>query len=268
MTNNEQQHDTIQRRRVRDTGEQADLYQHVSLSGTYLLSALAVRKRLATFPRAIETWLEYGCGGGKSLWPAVPFLARGATATGVDVSRAMLRYAERAAELVHEERPDLGLRFARVDTAGPLPIPDHSLDVVHTSVVLQEIREREALEGVLREVARVLRPGGWFLGVLVNDRIRCEDYVSFTYAPFPDNAKRADGMRSCLSVETGIVWEQDRHWARDELAELLEEAGLGVHELADVEVPPETPPFAHAAWRGWKEELELPPLYLVQAVKP
>jgi len=87
--------------------------------------------------------LEIGCGTGVH---AASVRVLGWTPVGVDVSAGMLRYARGR------------LACARAD-AERLPVPDGAVDAVIAMMVHTDMPGYPA---VLREVARVLRPGGRF----------------------------------------------------------------------------------------------------------
>jgi SAM-dependent methyltransferase len=116
--------------------------------------------------RTIGRVLDLGTGAGLlaleavSRWPS-------AQVVGLDASTGMLGVAAAEADrrLGPEERARLELISG---DAGRLPFPDASFDVVLASFVLQLVADRGS---VLREVRRVLRPGGRFGSVtwLVGD---------------------------------------------------------------------------------------------------
>lgn len=86
--------------------------------------------------------LEVGCGTGMILKEIAPFAKR---AVGLDISPGMLEKArERGLEVVE-------------GSADALPFPDQSFDAVYSFKVLAHV---EAIQQAMREVARVLRPGG------------------------------------------------------------------------------------------------------------
>lgn len=110
--------------------------------------------------------LDVGVGTGNLARPA---LARWPQirVTGLDASREMVGTVE---ELIADEGDHQRERFTgTVAFAGDMPYPDGSFDVAMSSFVLQLVPSRAK---VLREVRRVLRPGGRFAYVtwLVDER--------------------------------------------------------------------------------------------------
>jgi len=98
--------------------------------------------------------LDLGCGTGNLIleaarrWP-------GAELTGLDGSVGMLEVARReCTNLPQSDRARVSFVHAYADA---LPFRDASFDVVMTAFVLQQVTDRIA---VLREIYRVLRPGG------------------------------------------------------------------------------------------------------------
>jgi SAM-dependent methyltransferase len=110
---------------------------------------LEVRRRfLQAEIRVGDRALDLGCGTG--LFTALLEQA-GATALGVEVAQAALRRAR-------AQHPSLDFRLAPID--GPLPLPEHSVDVVWASEVIEHVADTARW---LLEVRRVLVPGGRFL---------------------------------------------------------------------------------------------------------
>ena len=112
--------------------------------------------------------LEVGCGTGLLLRATSP-LAR--TAIGIDVSTGMLSRAQ-----------SRGLNVVQA-SATELPFPDQSFDLVYSFKVLPHI---ESIHHALKEVKRVLRPGGRALLEFYNrhslryavKRIKRPDFIS------------------------------------------------------------------------------------------
>lgn len=96
--------------------------------------------------------LEVGCGTGLILERAARVAHH---ATGVDLSGGMLaKAAERGLSVVQA-------------SATALPIATASVDVAYSFKVLAHIPD---IAGALREMARVVRPGGWVLAEFYNAR--------------------------------------------------------------------------------------------------
>ncbi len=99
---------------------------------------------------ASDTALDFGCGAGRLTQALAQHFAQ---TTGIDIAESMLAVAadfnddSGRCRFVHNPHPDLRL----FDTA--------SFDLVCTFIVLQHMEPRY-IESYLRELVRVLRPGG------------------------------------------------------------------------------------------------------------
>jgi ubiquinone/menaquinone biosynthesis C-methylase UbiE len=98
--------------------------------------------------------LEIGCGTG-SLVVLLKQRQRGAESVGLDPDAAALAIAGRKAR-----RAGLSVRLDR-GFADELPYPDGTFDCVLSSFMFHHL-SRAVKEGTLREVRRVLKPGGRF----------------------------------------------------------------------------------------------------------
>jgi ubiquinone/menaquinone biosynthesis C-methylase UbiE len=96
--------------------------------------------------------LEVGCGTGLILHRTARFARH---AIGIDLSGGMLRKAQQR-----------GLHVAQA-SATDLPVATASVDVAYSFKVLAHIPD---IQGALREMARVVRPGGWVLAEFYNAR--------------------------------------------------------------------------------------------------
>lgn len=98
--------------------------------------------------------LEIGCGIGLVLRE---LLRLGAKCYGIDASPESIKAA---AEILGEkEKSAITLKVADI---GKLPFKDGSFDVVLSFEVLEHLTDKD-LDSSLREIARVLKPGGKFI---------------------------------------------------------------------------------------------------------
>jgi SAM-dependent methyltransferase len=100
---------------------------------------------------AVGRLLDFGCGTGTFL-RALRRSGRPLELTGCDVAASMIDTARR--EWNAGPEPDL-----HVLEPGPLPFGDAAFDVVTVSAVLHHV-ERTARPAIVRELLRVVRPGG------------------------------------------------------------------------------------------------------------
>ncbi len=111
--------------------------------------------------RGDEQVLDVGCGRGLVLIAAAKRLSTG-RAIGVDIWRAEDQTGNRP-EATWENAviEGVGDRLeVKTGDARELPFKDGTFDVVLSSLVLHNIRKEEERRRAIREVVRVLRPGG------------------------------------------------------------------------------------------------------------
>lgn len=101
-----------------------------------------------------ETALDVACGTGDV---AIRLRAAGARVTGLDLTPAMLQVARRRADAA-------GLACIAGDI-GALPFADATIDLVTAGYALRNVPD---LDAGLRELARVVRPGGRLLSLDFN----------------------------------------------------------------------------------------------------
>lgn len=106
--------------------------------------------------------LDAGCGGGRNL---IYFLKSGYDVCGVDESsRAIAQVTQLAATLA----PDLPKENFRVEAVETISFDKASFDVVISSAVLHFARDEEHWLCMVREMWRVLKPGGIFFARLAS----------------------------------------------------------------------------------------------------
>jgi SAM-dependent methyltransferase len=101
-----------------------------------------------------HTVVDYGCGPGNDL---VGFLVRGRAhrVIGIDVSRKALELA-RGRLALHRAEPARVSLIQVADGAPAVPLDDASADLIYCEGVLHHTSDPD---GILREFARILRPG-------------------------------------------------------------------------------------------------------------
>lgn len=107
--------------------------------------------------------LDAGCGGGRNL---IYFLRSGYAVCGVDQSQAAINQV-RALAAIHA--PHLAADDFRVEPVERMSFADESFDVVISSAVLHFARDAEHWQSMVREMWRVLKPGGIFFARLASD---------------------------------------------------------------------------------------------------
>ena len=103
-----------------------------------------------------KTVLDVGCAGG---FMSEALDARGAAVTGIDPAEDAI-----AAAQAHAQQGSRDIRYD-VGVGEALPYADESFDAVVCVDVLEHVAD---LEQVIREIARVMKPGGLFLFDTIN----------------------------------------------------------------------------------------------------
>ncbi|PXX55555.1 3-demethylubiquinone-9 3-methyltransferase [Nocardia tenerifensis] len=119
------------------------------------------KPRFEYFDRFIDTWkgkkvLDVGCGGG---FTTEYLAARGASVSGVDPAPRLIDAAR-----AHAEQQKLWIDY-QVGSGERLPHPDAAFDIVTCVDVLEHVADPAR---TVREIARVLAPGGIFLYDTIN----------------------------------------------------------------------------------------------------
>lgn len=193
--------------------------------------------------------LDAGCGPGVLLRHLVDTRPADFRMTGCDQSAAMIKVArERLADAA-----DLRLTVADIEK---LPFPEGSFDVVVAMGVLEYTDARRAL----RELARVIRPGGLVVVTMLNPRSPYRLFEWSVYWPAVRLLGRVERWagtppeRRHAASRTGI-----RALSRRRLCRLLGDLGLRPVDIAYYDVTPLLPPFDRLVrrWsRRWREHPE------------
>lgn len=149
-----------------------------------------------------ESVVDLGCGAGADALLAARAIGPSGRVVGVDSARGMVERARRVAQ----GRANVSFVEARMDATG---LPDASADVVLSNGAVNLAPDKDA---VLREAARLLRPGG---RLVVADTLRA--------------ASRAPGAPTC-DCEGGAL-------SLDEWREALSRAGFVDADVAQTRAP-------------------------------
>jgi tellurite methyltransferase len=106
--------------------------------------------------------LDAGCGGGRNL---IYFLRCGYDVCGVDLSTEAIAHVRALADGL---APHLPADNFRVEAVEDMSFDDGDFDVVISSAVLHFARDEEQWQGMVREMWRVLKSGGFFFARLAS----------------------------------------------------------------------------------------------------
>jgi ubiquinone/menaquinone biosynthesis C-methylase UbiE len=202
-----------------DYNQLAEAYGRHRKPHPYVLDALIEQGHVERGSRV----LEVGCGTGN--YTRAISGATGATCTGVDPSREMLRRARTVAGWPKDRRdagnrPEVTFIEARAES---LPFADRQFELIYSVDVIHHVEDRAA---AAREAARVLKPGGTAMIVTESEDDLRNRTPQVTYFP-----------------ET-IGVELERYPAIAEIETELEAAGLEIGAEIAVSMPQEVDDIA------------------------
>jgi SAM-dependent methyltransferase len=179
--------------------------------------------------------LELGCGAASGArWLA----ERGADVVGLDLSLRMLQHARRLDDECGTVTPTVAAH------AGRLPFADDTFDLVATAYgALPFVADADR---VLREVARVLRPGG-LVAFSVTHPVRWALPDDPGHKGLTASRSYFDRTPYAELDDTGEVSYVEHHRTIQDWVDLVVGAGLSVVRL----VEPEWKPGHEQVWGGW-----------------
>ncbi|NIQ53143.1 MAG: methyltransferase domain-containing protein [Gemmatimonadetes bacterium] len=198
--------------------ERAEAYATLAFPGTYHLAFRDLPDILEPPPPAAA--LDFGCGTGRS----TRFLRDlGYRVTGVDIAPAML-------ERARARDPDG--RYRLVEDGDLAPVPDGSCDLALAAFTFDNI-PADRKGAALRELRRVLRPGGRLVCVVSSVELYTHDWASFECTRFPGNQDAGNGdvvlVRMTDVADARPV--HDIRWDDDAYRASFADAGLAVEEV-------------------------------------
>jgi len=154
---------------------------------------------------------EMGCGAGPNLvWLA----DRGITVSGVDISPTALELCRRTLDAAgHADRVGDLVEASVSD----VPLPDESLDGILESCVYQHL-DRDDRLGAFREVDRLTKPGGLFVGhMLEQGHTVFEQHAAEQEADDPGTLILVEGGSNIYLTNIGL----SHFFTKDEVRSLL-----------------------------------------------
>jgi ubiquinone/menaquinone biosynthesis C-methylase UbiE len=148
--------------------------------------------------RGIKTLLDIGSGAGQLIRPILKYGDPGIAVVGCDLSSIMLR---RARGRLKDSRPE----FSVADLAH-LPFASESFDAITCGYVLEHLPDARV---GLREMARVLNPGGRILLLVTEDSFS----GAFTSRLWSCRTHNRAELRD-MCYQTGLRWHQELWFSR------------------------------------------------------
>ncbi|HMA33786.1 MAG TPA: class I SAM-dependent methyltransferase [Chloroflexia bacterium] len=176
--------------------------------------------------------LEVGCGTAETLVRVATHAQL--TLDGVEVLPAMLRVARQRLRLTGLARQ---IRLYATRPGAPLPGADNVYDRVYTESVLG-FQDAATAAGLLREIGRVLRPGGLYVA---NEAI---------WKP-PVTHQIATAINTRCRADFGLPLAAEQPWRVDDWTAQIQAAGLQVLHADLLDSAPR-PPLAGPAGRSWR----------------
>ena len=158
--------------------------------------------------------LDIGCGGG---YLSEEFARLGLQTTGIDLSPNSIQAAKS-----HARQQGLDIRY-QVGAATEIDFQDHQFDIVSCCDVLEHI---DNWPDAIREISRVLRPGGLFLFDTINRTLISYLTMIFGLEIFPLTRIFAPGTH---------IWRM--FITPEELSSELDRHGLAVMGLSGGSIP-------------------------------
>jgi len=202
---------------VYDDAERARAYADLEFPGTYYLAFRDLPALLRKHVRGTRA-VDFGCGTGRS----TRFLRSLAfEVIGVDISETMLDQAR--------GRDPLG-DYRLVADGSLAGLGSGTADLILAAFTFDNVPSDQQKTAALRELRRLLAPGGRLVIVVSSAEIYCHEWASFSTRDYPANRSARDGDR----VRIVMLDVPDRRPVVDVLCgdahyrELFEAVGLRV----------------------------------------
>jgi SAM-dependent methyltransferase len=198
-----------------DDQDRAASYATLDFPGTYFLAYRDLPAIIGAHVRGRRA-LDFGCGAGRS----TRFLRTlGFEVVGVDISPAMVAAAR-------ERDPQGDYRLLPDGDLGALPAG--AFDLVLCAFPFDNIAPGAKKVGILRELGRVLAPGGRIVNLVSSPEIYIHEWTSFSTKHYPANreARCGDEVRIVMLDVEDRRPVHDVLWTDEGYRDVYEQAGL------------------------------------------
>ncbi len=200
---------------VYEDAKRAEAYARLEFPGTYYLAYRDLPEIIFEHAKGRRA-LDFGCGTGRS----TRFLKRlGFASTGIDISEEMLKLAR--------ARDPEG-QYLLVKDGDMSRFESGTIVLVLSAFTFDNIPTAEKKIRNMREIKRLLAPGGVFINLVSSPDIYINEWASFSTKDFPENRKAKSGDRVKI-IMTDVDDKrpvEDVVWADDAYRQVYHQSGL------------------------------------------
>lgn len=200
---------------VYEDTKRAEAYAKLEFPGTYYLAYRDLPEIIFEHAKGRRA-LDFGCGTGRS----TRFLNRlGFNTAGIDISEEMLKMAR--------GRDPEG-QYLLVKDGDMSRFESGTIDLVLSAFTFDNIPTAEKKIRNMREIKRLLAPGGVFINLVSSPDIYINEWASFSTKDFPENRKAKSGDRVKI-IMTDVDDKrpvEDVVWADDAYRPVYHQSGL------------------------------------------
>lgn len=199
------------------TSENAETYNSLGIENTtYALEFEEVARLLGNISG--KTFLDFGCGSGRSSEFLVSLGAE--KVVGVDHNESMLS----------EARSGNSKNIEYVKIGDTLPFEGSSFDGATALSVFIEIRTKEQMLSVCKEIARVLKPGASFVIGSTSPQAFGKTFRNFSYTE--PETRNGGELTTCTVFSDGKSFDiEDTYWNESDYVDVLTESGFTVESI-------------------------------------
>ena len=203
-----------------DDLRRAEAYARLEFPGTYYLAYRDLPEIISEHIHGINAF-DFGCGTGRS----TRFLKKmGFNTTGVDISEDMLRQAR---------LKDRSGDYHKVNDGDLSRFRSSTFNLVLSAFTFDNIPSKKKKIENLRELRRLLKPGGKIINLVSSPDIYIHEWASFSTREFVENrnAKTGDKVKIVMTDVEDQRPVEDILWSDDAYREIYIRTGLNIAEI-------------------------------------